>query len=199
MWDEIGRLQFDYLVSHGLRPGHRLLDVGCGCLRGGVHFIAYLADGHYYGIDRNAYLLESGRQQELALAGLSDRQVTLLCRDDFDFSRFGVRFDFALAQSVFTHLPWTSILQCLIAMRTVLAPDGRFFATFFEDPDGLHRASALTHTPGGITTFPDRDPYHYEFSTFEDLARRAGLRVDNLGDWDHPRAQRMMVFRHSGI
>jgi hypothetical protein len=54
----------------------------------------------------------------------------------------------------------------------------------------------MTHEPGGITTYPDRDPYHYEFSTFEDLAHRAGLRVDNLGDWNHPRAQRMMVFRH---
>lgn len=199
MWDTIGRLQFEYLVSQGLRPEHRLLDVGCGCLRGGVHFIAYLADGHYYGIDRNAYLLESGREHELPLAGLSDRHVTLLCRDDFDFSQFGVSFDFALAQSVFTHLAWNSILRCLVEMQAVLAPEGRFFATFFEDPGGLHRISSLTHSPGGVTTYPDRDPYHYEFSTFEDLARRARLRVEHIGDWNHPRAQRMMVFRHAGL
>ena len=119
MWKEIGRLQFDYLVSQGLRPEHRLLDVGCGCLRGGIHFVSYLADGHYYGIDKDEYLLVSARDVELPEAGLAHRQVHLLCRDDFDFARFGARFDYALAQSVFTHLPWNSILRCLVEMQAV--------------------------------------------------------------------------------
>ena len=196
MWNEIGKLQFDYLVSQGLKPGHRLLDVGCGCLRGGIHFIRYLANGHYHGVDKNEYLLHAGRDKELPLAGLADRQVALVCRDDFDFSHFGVSFDFALAQSVFTHLPWNSILRCLAQIQTVLASDGRFYATFFEDVDGLHKASPLEHSPGNIITYPDSNPYHYEFSVFQDLAHRTGLRVENIGEWNHPRAQRMMAFRH---
>ena len=40
LWDEIGALQIDFLRAQGLRPGDTLLDVGCGCLRGGVHFVA---------------------------------------------------------------------------------------------------------------------------------------------------------------
>jgi hypothetical protein len=52
-WDEIGRLQFDFLNGAGLKPRHVLLDVGCGCLRGGVHFVAYLERGNYVGIDIN--------------------------------------------------------------------------------------------------------------------------------------------------
>lgn len=35
MWDEIGTLQFVFLRDHGLEPSQRLLDVGCGALRGG--------------------------------------------------------------------------------------------------------------------------------------------------------------------
>lgn len=194
MWEEIGRLQFDYLVSQGLRPKHRLLDVGCGCLRGGIHFIPYLADGHYYGIDKNEDLLASAREEELPEAGLAHRQVHLLCRDDFAFSHFSVPFDFALAQSVFTHLPWNSILRCLVEMQAVLAPDGKFYATFFEDADGSHRTAPLTHNPGRITTYPDRNPFHYEFSVFEDLAHRAGLKAVYVGEWAHPRAQRMLCF-----
>lgn len=196
MWDTIGRLQFDFLVSQGLRPDHRLLDVGCGCLRGGVHFIAYLADGHYYGMDCNQALLDAGRNHELPAAGLADRRVTLICRGDFAFGTFGTLFDVALAQSVFTHLPWNSILRCLVEMQAVLEPGGRFFATWFEDADGSHKTTSMTHDPGCVTTHPDRDPYHYQFSVFEDLARRAGLTVENLGSWNHPRAQRLMVFRH---
>ncbi len=28
-WEEIGRLQFDFLVAEGLMPAHTLLDIGC--------------------------------------------------------------------------------------------------------------------------------------------------------------------------
>ncbi len=196
LWDEMGKLQFDFLVAQGLLPEHRLIDVGCGSLRGGVHFVRYLQDGHYYGMDKNASLIDAGREHELVTAGLRERKVTLVCRDDFCFSCFGLQFDFALAQSVFTHLPWNSILRCVVEMKRVLAPQGRFYATFFEDVDGSHKTSSIKHVPGGIVTQPDSDPYHYEFSVFEDLARRSALRVEHIGDWEHPRAQKMMLFRH---
>jgi hypothetical protein len=66
-WDEIGILQFEYLVAKTLRPEHRLLDIGCGCLRGGVHFIRYLDPTNYFGIDVNQSLLDAGYNVELAL------------------------------------------------------------------------------------------------------------------------------------
>jgi len=47
MWEQIGQLQFDFLVNHGLEPNHKLLDIGCGTLRGGRHFITYLVPGNY--------------------------------------------------------------------------------------------------------------------------------------------------------
>jgi hypothetical protein len=33
LWDEIGSLQFQLLIDHGLQPHHTLLDIGCGSLR----------------------------------------------------------------------------------------------------------------------------------------------------------------------
>src|SRR5208282_4584116 len=65
MWDEIGALQFEFLKEQGLAPGHRLVDIGCGCLRGGVHFVPYLQKGGYCGIDLNASLIEAGRKELL--------------------------------------------------------------------------------------------------------------------------------------
>jgi hypothetical protein len=41
-WEYMGKLQLDYLVERGLKPEHNLLDVGCGPLRAGIHFIEYL-------------------------------------------------------------------------------------------------------------------------------------------------------------
>lgn len=162
---------------------------------GGVHFIRYLDSGCYFGVDRDATLLDAGRRHELLPAEVAQRRPTFLCRDDFDFSALATDFDTALAQSVFTHLPWNSILRCLVRIQEVLKPGGRFFATFFEDPNGSHRIFPLAHQPGGIVTHADRDPYHYEFSVFQELARRVGMTVSNLGDWKHPRNQKMMVFQ----
>ena len=50
-WEEIGRLQFDFLVRQGLMPEHFFLDVGCGSWRGGVHFVDYLLSHRYFGVD----------------------------------------------------------------------------------------------------------------------------------------------------
>jgi Cyclopropane fatty acid synthase and related methyltransferases len=193
-WDEMGLLQFKFLVENGLQPHHRLLDVGCGSLRGGVHFIRYLDDGNYYGVDKQQLLLDAAVEVEMPRYSLEGRIVHLLNQDDFDFSRFNTTFDYALAQSVFTHLTWNSILRCLVNVEKVLAKDGKFYSTFFEATKPEHRIEPIKHQPGGCITYPDRDPFHYEFDVFIELADRVGLKVKYLGDWGHPKNQKMMVF-----
>ncbi len=195
-WEEVGTLQFEFLISLGLRPHHTFLDIGCGCLRGGVHFIPYLEEGRYHGIDKEQWLLDAGRYHELKDRNIKGHRAKLLCREDFDFSLFNTTFDYAIAQSVFTHVEWKLILRCLYNIKKVLKPAGRFFATFFEDPDGLQMAASIEHSPGRVMTYPDQDPFHYEFSVFVDLATRVHLDVEYIGDWNHSRAQKMMVFRH---
>lgn len=194
MWDEIGELQFNFLVKNGLKPRHKLLDIGCGSLRGGVHFVRYLESGNYYGMDRDEMLLNAAREVELPRYGLSGKAASLVRRDDFDFSVFGAEFDYALAQSVFTHLPWNSIMRCLVNVERTLQKDGRFYATFFEDKNGGCRIAPMTHAPGGVETYPDKDPFHYEFGVFEELSARVSLEVEYIGEWGHPRGQMMMVF-----
>jgi SAM-dependent methyltransferase len=193
-WEDVGKLQFDFMVEHGLQPSHRLLDVGCGSLRGGVQFVRYLEDGHYYGIDRKQWLLDAAVNIELPEAGLGDKTVHLLCRDDFDVSSFNVAFDYALSISVLTHLPWNSILRCLVNVQRALKPGGQYYATFFEDRGGSHMTTPIEQPFGGIITYPDQDPYHYTFDVFEELAQRVGLNVTYIGEWQHPRNQMMMVF-----
>jgi len=56
LWEKIGELQFNFLVKNGLEPKHFLLDIGCGSLRGGIHFIRFLEECHYFGIDKNQEL-----------------------------------------------------------------------------------------------------------------------------------------------
>ncbi len=107
MWDEIGTLQFEFIRAEGLNPHYRFLDVGCGSFRGGVHFVNFLDAGNYCGIDINGALIDAGVERKLMPVGL-DKKVprgNLLESANFEFGRFGQRFDFALARSLFTHVP----------------------------------------------------------------------------------------------
>lgn len=192
MWDEIGALQFEFLRENGLSPEHRLLDMGCGSLRGGVHFVRYLERGNYYGMDIQEALLEAGRW-ELEQAGLSDRKPNLLAAADFKASRFEATFDYAISVSLFTHLYLNQIVRCLKEVGKVLEPDGKYYATFFEAPEGAH-LEPVAREPGGWVTTYDADPFHYSLSEMRWCAETAGLACEYVGDWNHPREQRMLVF-----
>jgi ubiquinone/menaquinone biosynthesis C-methylase UbiE len=195
LWDEMGRLQCDFLISAGLRPEHQFIDVGCGPLRGGVHFVNYLEPGHYHGLDFNASLIEAGKR-EIDLAGLSDRLPDLLVNDRFELFRFNVRFDHGIAQSVFTHLTLNHIISCLVQVKRVLTPHGLFHATYFAAGRSAH-LETIVQNPGGIETRYDTDPFHYSFEEMSFAARLANLAVERVDGWDHPRAQQMLCFTHA--
>jgi len=199
LWDEIGKHQFNFLVKNGLEPEHYLLDIGCGSLRGGVHFIRYLSDGHYFGIDKNQKLLDAGRDIELQRYKLKSKKITLLKTDNFDFTSFNQKFEFAIAQSVFTHISLNSIIMCLAKIETVLLQGGKFFATFLENPKGkLNLEPIERHPYSGKKTYTyfDKDPFHYDFSTFQWVCQNTDLKVDYIGNWNHPAGpgSMMMLF-----
>ncbi|MFP7736361.1 class I SAM-dependent methyltransferase [Priestia aryabhattai] len=191
LWEEIGKLQFDFLVSKGLKPEYSLLDVGCGALRGGIPFINYLNKGNYYGIDINQYLIEAGKR-ELEKAGLLDKQPNFLVNEGFQFDLFSRKFDFAIAQSVFTHLPLNVIHRCLVNIEKSLKKGGKFFVTFFESDDKFNLEGISQCRD--VITFLDRDPYHYHYSVFPYLIEGLPLKIEYIGDWKHPRNQKMLCF-----
>ena len=196
LWDEIGKLQFDFLVKNGLELKHFFLDVGCGSLRGGIHFIKFLDEGHYFGIDRNNELLEGGKI-ELKENSLDHKNPTLKKMENFEFESLEQKFDYALAQSVFTHLPLNDIIKCLMNIERILVKKGKFFATFFENQKGKFNLDPVMHFqadgPDAATYF-DKDPYHYDYETFKWICEGTKLDVKYFGEWNHPRDQKMLVF-----
>jgi SAM-dependent methyltransferase len=176
LWDEIGRLQFDFMVERGLMPHHRFLDIGCGCLRGGVHFIRYLDAGNYYGVDADAGLIKAGEEEEIPTAKIDGRNPHFLCNEDFNFSTFQTTFDFMIAHSLFTHLKEDEIERCLKSVESVIEEDGKLYATYFGSSCRPHPS------------------YWYEPKHLSDIAYRASLAARDIGEWGHPRKQRMMEF-----
>jgi SAM-dependent methyltransferase len=195
MWDQIADLQFEFMVAAGLRPEHFLLDIGCGSLRGGTRFIPYLDAGHYYGVDRNAKVIEAGLTEELSPELRAQKQPEVAVMDDFGFERLAQRFDFALAQSVFTHLPLNGIMRCLVNTARVLRPEGRLYATFLQNSDKRNLEPVEF---GAGRSFYDTDPYHYDVETLACVTRGTGMELKDVRDWGHPRGGRMLLFVPSG-
>lgn len=192
LWEEVGQLQFEFMKMQGLLPEQKLADVGCGAMRGGLHFVNYLKPGNYFGLDINESLIRAAKT-ELDDAGLFHKNPNLLVNDKFELSLFNTKFDFAIAVSVFTHLFMNNIVRCLVEVNRVLAPAGKFYATFFQAPNAAY-LNPIDHIPGTITTYYDRDPFHYAFSEMQNMAALANLQVSLVEEWSHPRNQRMLCF-----
>jgi hypothetical protein len=195
LWQEIGQLQFDFLKGRGLQPAHRLLDIGCGCLRGGVHFVRYLDSGNYFGTDLSQALLDAGLE-EIAANGLVEKlpRGNLVLDAEFSFAGLPPQFEFAIAVSVFTHLPLNLIRVCLERLAPELVNGGLFYATFFEIADDFPTWRTAEHRPGGVVTTGAGDPYHYRLADFLYVAKGLPWQVRPIGDFGHPRGQRMLEF-----
>lgn len=169
-WLALGKMQFDYLVEHGLAPHHRMLDVGCGNLRAGWRFIEHLAPGHYYGIDISPDILISAKET-LARQELQGKLPHLtLTRDlTFDFLP-DAYFDVVHAHSVFSHSPIEIIEECFAHVGRVLAPGGHFDFTFDRTEGTEHQVL--------------REDFYYRTRTLVDLAARHGLKARFMEDWE---------------
>jgi ABC-type polysaccharide/polyol phosphate transport system ATPase subunit/SAM-dependent methyltransferase len=189
-WDEIGTLQFEFLKRQGLQPSHALLDVGCGSLRGGVHFMRYLEPGRYFGIDCSEPLIRAGIEIELPAVNVDPSRGTFIVNDNFQLD--GVPpLDFALAQGLFPEVPLGTVITCIAAVVRRLAPGGRFYVTYFEDPNPAETAAVVQ--PSGVVTYPDMFPYHLNFEVLAGLCRTVGARAERVTDWQQSRGQVMAL------
>jgi SAM-dependent methyltransferase len=113
----LGRYAFDHLLSSGLRPEDKVLDVGCGAGRLGVHLIRFLQPGNYFGLDAHKNSLRAFADYELFLNGLADKRPRLLRSRDFAADHLAVAFDWMIDISTTLHLPEEQLLPLSAGLR----------------------------------------------------------------------------------
>ncbi len=103
-YDLIAAMTFNLLTTLGLRQHHSLIDIGCGSLRIGRLLIPYLNEGKYFGLEPNEWLVDEGIKRELGEALVRIKRPTFFFSDSPEtVIRAKLSFDFALAQSIFSH------------------------------------------------------------------------------------------------
>lgn len=196
LWDEMGILQLEFLIGRGLKPSDKVLDLGCGCLRAGVHLVEYLDTGNYFGIDINEELLTIGYDVELNKLGLCGKlpRHHLIANGKFSVDDLPKDLDVILTTSVFTHLSFNRIRLCLESVHPALRPGGVFYASVFVAPDDQPTYIPVVQLAGEVTSYADEDPYHYRISDLEYAALGLPWRLEWIGDWKHFRNQKMVAF-----
>ncbi|MEO3877963.1 class I SAM-dependent methyltransferase [Rheinheimera fenheensis] len=131
-YDILAANQFQALIHLGLRDTHKVLDLGCGSLRLGRLLIPFLLKGGYFGVEPNVRLIIDGFNNELGWDSIRIKHPKFLPVKDFSLYRFGCKFDFIIAHSIFTHTYPDLAIYALKKVKEVLAPDALFVGTFIE-------------------------------------------------------------------
>ena len=193
MWDTHGERQLEYLRAQGLQPHHRLVDIGCGPFRAGRHFIDYLEPGHYFGVEANHSLIQAGYDVELSEDQRASLPVSnLRANDRFDVD-FGVPFDYAMAQSVFTHVSLNHIRLCLHRLAPAMEVGGSFYATFFVRTPSVP-VDTIVPSKRGKPFFNEKNVFWHYSQDLAWAARVGPWRYEYIGDWGHPANQKMARF-----
>ena len=186
-YDLVAAMAFNLLTTLGLRQHHSLLDIGCGSLRIGRLLIPYLNRGKYFGVEPNEWLVEEGIRRELGDTLVQIKQPTFFFSDSPDtISQAQVAFDFALAQSIFSHCGLDLIKSWLSAISHSLAANGALVGTFLIGDEDAAQTGWI---------YPECVNYRPE--TLERAAKDVNLRFEIL-DWKHPR-QTWALFAAAGF
>lgn len=171
-------MQFDYLMSEGLKPSHRFLDYGCAILRTAQFIVPYLEPGNYVGADVNRTAMRLGVER-LSASGIPRNRYHLVNVRSARLSELqGFSFDRVFANSVVQYLSDAELVDLLTSFRRVLSAEGTVFVSFPDDSekDALRRKGQFF-----------REPEH-----MLELARDAGL----TGSWHPPARGRFPWARH---
>jgi len=176
-YDLMSATQFGLLTFLGLREHHYLLDIGCGSLRGGKILIPYLLPERYFGIEPEEWLIEEGITNEIGRDILQIKRPVFSYDRSFNLTQFHQKFDFILAQSIFSHASQQQIRKCLSEAKQVMITTSIFAATFVKgEKDYI----------GDEWVYPDS--VTYTLKHMSRLAEEQGLICKPI-DWPHPNQQ----------
>lgn len=166
---DIGKRQIRRLKIHGLKPHHTVLDLGCGCLRGGRYIIEYLESGNYTGNDISPEILKEA-EEVIVRCNLSDKKPKLYQIFDNEFDNDDNKYDYIHAQSVLSHVPPEDMEVILKNIKKVMKKDTKFLTSFFLS------------TNGKVYSSNQKRNFNYPLDWMQDLCKRNGLKARRVED-----------------
>jgi ubiquinone/menaquinone biosynthesis C-methylase UbiE len=184
-YDANGKIECEALVGLGLRPGHFVIDIGCGSGRLSTQLTRRFGDEiKYLGIDVVPELLAYARSRAGSAYQFELTEgLSIPASDD--------SVDFVVAFSVFTHLKHRETKIYLQEAKRVLRPRAKLLLSFLELP--RHRREFIYTV--AVTLLGRRKVQNHFLSSggIRRWARNIGFAVEAIGP--HPIGQSVAVLR----
>ncbi|MBD3362745.1 hypothetical protein GF362_03430 [Candidatus Dojkabacteria bacterium] len=188
-YDIIGASQFRLLCTLGLREHHKLLDLGCGSLRAGRLFISYLDKNCYYGIEPNKWLIKEAMNNQIGDDIIRIKKPSFSFNKNFNTEVFKIKFDFIIAQSIFSHTGPDLLKKGLSNLYNSITNEGIVALTFVETKD----KNLEKHDNGWI--YPDI--YQYYTDTIIKFLDNSKFKYTKI-PWYHPRQSWWLLSKTKG-
>ena len=167
------KFQLDFLIQQGLSKSSTFLDYGCGAVSAGIHFIEYLDQSKYFGVDISSMAIHEAKRR-IENKNLTVNKPTILLIDTNSKDFFdNLKFNYIWSQSVFTHLPPKEAKEIFLLLSNKLAPKGSFYFNFCNNKNNKIEQK----------NFKD---WYYPTSFFYNLAKEFNLNIKIIEDWKHP-------------
>jgi len=188
------RLRSIPLELANIRPGERVLDIGCGT--GDLTLAAARRTGptgSVWGIDASLQMIEVATRKAHR-AGHSAHNVRFEVEAVEALSFQDGSFDVVMSSLMMHHLPGDLKSHALVEIRRVLRPGGRLLVVDFQQADSAHRS----RHGGGPLLWVHKRPRRHEvpsdhsaehgpgLADLAALARREGFAPAESGPTDHP-------------
>ena len=164
-WNEHGELQRDFLILCGMKPWHRLLDIGCGTGRLARKVVPYLDSGHYLGIDISHDALASSSELS-RVEGWAERSPVFSRASEFE--TVCQKFDYLWSFSVMIHLPYSECVRTLKTAASVMHAHSRLY---------------FSYVPEKISVRSGLKQFRKTQREYESMADEAGLAFTDVPDW----------------
>jgi hypothetical protein len=129
-FEQAGREQLVQLLRFGLCPESRVVEIGCGCLRVAYWLVRFLDAGCYRGIEPARNRVEYGLSHLFSAEEIDAKLPQFDYNAELDTSVFGMRFDYFLARSIWTHASKRQIEASLDSFVRDGTDSGVFLASY---------------------------------------------------------------------
>ena len=168
--------------------GKVFIDLGAGDIVLGEKLNEIGIPKKFYVQDINRASIESGFKR-LQKSGVDTSNIIGLVSDNFDFSLIeDNELDCAFSNSLFSHLPFNSIYNCLVNLQSKMKPKTKYYSSMIILPDNTERDSFSWHPKDSNTSFSFRDPYHYtEKGLLNNMNKKnTGFIIKEIHEYGHP-------------
>lgn len=139
--------------------------------------------GHYYGIDPNQWLIDEGIRHELGKRLFESKRPVFSNDAEFNLSLFDRKFDFLMAQSIFSHTSQSQMRKILSEAAKVMHDRSIFLATYI--PGDSDYAGKEWSYPDGVS---------FTFNFVHKCSAEAELECAPV-NWFHPKQQWLVFYR----